>query len=123
MPKENVTAADLIEAALKTYRERGERYGPTYRQHGEVMRALFPKGIELKTVDDFNRFGILNMIVSKLTRMTMGDPLYEDNPHDMGVYSFMLQELLHNRPSTADAAAGKGKGEVKYHIMSEDAQP
>jgi len=35
----------------------------------------------------------------------MGDPLHEDSAHDMGVYSFMLQELIADE---MDRMAGGG---------------
>ena len=91
------TATQNMKEALKTYSERNLTYGDTYKNHGNVMKALYPKGITLRTVDEFNRFGVLNMIVSKLTRLTLGDDLHTDSAHDMGVYSFMLEELQRER--------------------------
>jgi hypothetical protein len=80
--------------AIKTFETRGEAYGNSYLQYGEVMKILFPNGIKLETKDDINRMGLLNMIVSKLIRYTnqWGKP-HKDSMHDLGVYSFMLEGL------------------------------
>ena len=56
------------------------------------MKVLFPNGIELKTIDDFNRMGLLNMIVSKLIRYSnQWETKHKDSMHDLGVYCFMLE--------------------------------
>ena len=83
-----------MEEAVGTFRERNKIYGDNYHQHGKVMMALFPNGVNLSTEKEWNRFGIINMIVSKLTRYSQNWPeSHEDSIHDMGVYSFMLQSL------------------------------
>lgn len=87
-------ASDCIEAALKTFKERAAVYGDSYTRHGAVMAALFPDGLTLTTQDDYNRFGILNMQVSKLIRYTQSwEDRHIDSSHDMGVYCFMQEEL------------------------------
>lgn len=84
--------ASNIRQALKTFEQRGKAYGNSYNQYGEVMKVLFPNGIELKTIDDFNRMGLLNMIVSKLIRYSnQWETKHKDSMHDLGVYSFMLE--------------------------------
>lgn len=90
-------ALDCIEAALETFKARNTSYGDSYLRHGIVMSALFPDGIELKTQEDFNRFGVLNMQVSKLVRYTQSwDRPHIDSSHDLGVYSFIQEELDHH---------------------------
>jgi len=97
MTSEARTPVECIEEALKTFRERNQSYGDNYLQHGRVMSALFPDGINLKTVEDWNRFGVMNMVVAKLTRYSQKWPHVDkgtiDSVHDMGVYSFMLESL------------------------------
>jgi hypothetical protein len=93
----NRTPVDCIEEALGTFKERNKSYGDNYLTHGRVMTALFPDGIELKTVEDWNRFGIINMIVAKMTRYAQKWPSVSvssiDSVHDLGVYSFMLESI------------------------------
>ena len=87
-------ANECMRAALNTFEERARVYGDSYTRHGEVMKALFPNGIKIETVDDFNRFGILNMQISKIIRYTQSwQDRHIDSSHDLGVYSFMQEEL------------------------------
>jgi hypothetical protein len=81
-----------LEQALKTFQERGEAYGPSYLQYGEIMSSLFPEGINLQSIEDINRFGLLSMITIKLTRYcNQWDVPHKDSIHDLGVYAFMLE--------------------------------
>tara|TARA_Y100000310_G_scaffold344936_1_gene460617 strand:- start:2460 stop:2783 length:324 start_codon:yes stop_codon:yes gene_type:complete len=91
-------APDFMEEGAKTFRERNAEYGNNYHTHGAVMKALFPFGADLKSVSDFNRFGIINMKVAKLTRYCNSFHAggHKDSIHDDGVYSFMLEELDEN---------------------------
>lgn len=90
----NKTAIDCMAEAIQTFKERSEKYGDSYKEHGIVMQALFPNGLNLIEIEEFNRFGALNMIVSKLVRYTNDwhNP-HEDSIHDLGVYAFINQEL------------------------------
>jgi len=92
--KRNKTPIECMEDALETFRERNKVYGDNYHRHGKVMTALFPNGVNLKTEKEWNRFGIVNMIVAKMTRYAENWPKsHEDSVHDLGVYAFMLQSL------------------------------
>ena len=85
---------DCMEEAFKTFKARNKDYGDNYLNHGRVMMALFPKGVNLKTIEDYNRFGIINMLVAKLTRYCQGWPKsHQDSIHDLGVYAFILESL------------------------------
>lgn len=86
--------SEIFENAIDTFNERNMTYGSSYKRHGEVMKSLFPHGLSLNTVDDFNRFGIFNMQVSKLMRYANSwNNNHIDSTHDLGVYSFMLEEI------------------------------
>tara|TARA_Y100000385_G_C12588993_1_gene423851 strand:+ start:103 stop:396 length:294 start_codon:yes stop_codon:yes gene_type:complete len=88
------TPVDCMEGALKTFKERNKTYGDNYHRHGKVMMSLFPNGVNLSTEKEWNRFGIINMIVSKLTRYSENWPNHhQDSVHDLGVYAFMLESL------------------------------
>ena len=85
---------DCMEEAFETFKTRNKEYGDNYLNHGRVMMALFPKGVNLKTIEDYNRFGIINMLVAKLTRYCQGWPKsHQDSIHDLGVYAFILESL------------------------------
>ncbi len=89
------TVPELLQAAAQIYEERNKLYGDNYKHFGNFMQLLFPKGLCLNTVDDFNRFGVFIQIVSKITRysqqFTNGG--HADSLDDAAVYAMMLQEL------------------------------
>ena len=94
---------ELLADALDTFMERGSAYGKCYVEHGSVMQALFPNGIFLESDDDFVQFGLFNMMVSKMTRLSNAmrrGEVHTDSAHDLGVYSFMMEEVQHNRPES-----------------------
>tara|TARA_R110000751_G_scaffold63356_2_gene130794 strand:+ start:345 stop:623 length:279 start_codon:yes stop_codon:yes gene_type:complete len=83
-----------IEEALKTAKQREEQYGHSYLIQGEIMKILFPKGLDLKTPEDFNRYGALNLIVTKLIRYcNKWEKPHQDSIHDLGVYAFILETV------------------------------
>lgn len=90
--------------AAETHKERNKMYGDAYKKFGGVMSALFPDGVKLETDDDHNRFGVLVMIVGKLTRYApnfkpepkefeMYQVGHADSLRDLSVYAAMLAEL------------------------------
>ena len=92
---EKRTAIEFLEQALKTYKERNKTYGDNYFKFGKVMKELFPDGITLTTEADFNRFGCLVQIVSKISRYanSFKEGGHKDSAHDLGVYAFIQEEL------------------------------
>ena len=90
-----MNAGERLKKAAETYAERNKVYGNTYKRHGQVAAALFPDGVTLKTVDDHNRFGVLTLVIGKLTRYCTNFSTggHADSIHDLGVYAFMLEEL------------------------------
>lgn len=84
-----------LRKAAETYEERNKLYGDNYKRFGQIMTALFPDGILLKTIEDHNRFGVFVQIVSKITRYAeqfIGGR-HADSLLDTSVYSMMLMEL------------------------------
>ena len=101
------TAQDFIEEALKTYKERNKTYGDNYYKFGKVMKELFPNGLTLQGEADFNRFGVLYMIVAKVSRYAnqFKSGGHQDSIHDLGVYAFIQEELdiyYKNNPNKKD---------------------
>jgi|SRR5215472_4038468 len=78
------------------YEERNKQYGDSYKEAGAVFAALFPNGVTLESIKDFNRFAVLMHIVNKLKRYCNNwdkqriDP---DHTKDISVYATMLNEL------------------------------
>ena len=89
------TVPEMLRESADTYAERNKIYGDNYKEFGKVMLALFPNGVNLKTVADHNRFGVFTQMVSKLTRyapaFTWGG--HDDSLLDLSVYTTMLREL------------------------------
>lgn len=89
------TVPDILKSMASTFEERNKLYGSAYKRHGDVMAGLFPEGVTLRTEEEFNRYGVLVMIVSKLNRyasnLTRGG--HKDSAHDMAVYAAMLEEM------------------------------
>lgn len=83
----------LIEMAA-IFKERNTQYGNNYDMVGEVLAALFPHGIVLKTKDDFIKFHFLDWVVGKLTRFVKSGLTHVDSAQDGGVYFAMLADLV-----------------------------
>lgn len=87
--------SDALHAAAEIYEQRQAIYGDNYKRFGHVMAILFPDGLTLKTGNDFNRFGVLTQVVSKITRYAaqFNNGGHPDSLDDASVYAMMLQEL------------------------------
>lgn len=96
------TVPEMLREAAAVYEERNKVYGSNYKRFGSVMREIFPQGITLRSIDDFNRFGVFVQMVGKITRYAENWQRggHEDSLVDLAVYSQMLREL--------DAEAHKG---------------
>lgn len=90
----NKHAISNLQDALATYRERNKTYGNNYKRFGHIMKALFPDGLHLQSVDDFNRYGVIFMRIAKLSRYVTNPMVgHLDSVHDDIVYAAMLEEL------------------------------
>jgi len=59
---------DVLERASDIYKERNAVYGDAADRHGEILAAMFPDGLTLKTADDFTRFMHINSVIGKINR-------------------------------------------------------
>jgi len=84
----------LIESA-EIYAERNKIYGDGYKTFGKLVKALFPDGVHLETEEDFTRWGVFQMMLSKIHRysqnFTKGG--HYDSLIDLSTYSAMMNEL------------------------------
>jgi hypothetical protein len=88
--------ADAILINLSTmYKDKNAQYGNGHHVAGQLLIHLFPQGIKLETVGDFNRFSLINHIINKLIRYCrqFEAPLEDDHMKDMAVYAAMLMEI------------------------------
>jgi len=91
-----MTVIEILEKAAATFKDRNGQYGSAYIKQGDVLAAMFPDGLTLKTPDDFRRFCLFAMIIGKMNRYS--EALYRggihlDSVHDAGVYAFMLESV------------------------------
>lgn len=91
----DVNAADILLEGANTYRERNKLYGDNYKNFGKIMVALFPDGLTVQTVQEWNRLGVFLNCQGKLTRyaLNLKKGGHKDSAHDSMVYSAMLEEL------------------------------
>lgn len=92
----DASAADFLERAAKLYREKNAEYKDGYKRVGESYAAMFPKGVVLRTPEDFNRFTLFMLLVHKLNRYAVNFTNrggHVDSLDDLAVYSMMLKEL------------------------------
>ena len=87
--------SENLKNAAEIYDSRNEIYSDTYKRVGHMMRAMFPDGIKLDNVSDFNRYGILHTMASKMCRYASCFELggHADSLDDISVYAMMEQEL------------------------------
>lgn len=88
------TVPDMLRVAAKIYEDRNKMYGDNYKRFGPALSGLM-NGAALTTPDDFNRFGILVQIFSKISRYCnmFEKGGHDDTLDDIAVYAMMLKEI------------------------------
>ena len=94
LDKSGKDAAKILEEMAETFRERNKVYGDNYKTVGEVMVGLFPKGVHLKTADDYKIWHLFELMIVKITRFANSDLNHKDSIHDAAVYAAMVESLL-----------------------------
>ncbi len=97
-----LSVADRLAALGSLNRERGKVYGDDYKHIGDMLMAVFPRGLTLSTPEEFRRFSMFNLMAVKLARygQNMKRGGHADSLDDVAVYSQMLRE-------TDEEAAGE----------------
>jgi len=85
---------EILQEAATTFEERNKVYGDNWLRVGEVMMALFPEGITLRTAEDFQRWHLFELIVVKQTRFANSGLTHPDSIRDTCVYSAMLESQI-----------------------------
>ena len=91
--KKEVRADAILQTMANTFRTRNKVYGDNYKRVGDVMKALFPNGVQLKTAEDFNRWHLFELAIVKITRFTTTGMTHVDSVHDAAVYLAMVESL------------------------------
>jgi len=92
--KKKVDASVILKEMSVTFKERNKIYGDNYKIVGLVMSALFPDGVRLKTIDDYNTWHLFELMIVKLTRFANTNMTHKDSIHDAAVYAAMVESLL-----------------------------
>lgn len=87
-------ASVILDDMSDTFRERNKVYGDNYKRVGDVMAALFPNGVVLRTPEDFNRWHLFELKIVKLTRFAVSGLTHKDSIHDDAVYAAMVESLI-----------------------------
>lgn len=90
------TPEEILKEMHETFVEKAGKYGDSYVRVGNTLTAMFPYGIHLKTADDFMRFHLFCMKISKLCRFSISGLTHIDSIHDDAVYGAILQSTLNN---------------------------
>lgn len=88
------TVPEILREMAATFEQRNKIYGDNYKLVGPVMAALFPKGVQLSTPDDYNRWHIFELIIVKITRLAQSELRHTDSIHDVAVYAAMLEKII-----------------------------
>lgn len=89
------TPDELLSEAAATFKQRNSVYGNQYLRFGSILEAMFPGGLTLETVDDFNRFTMFVNCLAKLSRysVNLNRGGHKDSAHDLAVYAAMLEGM------------------------------
>lgn len=103
-----------LRAAADLYEQRNAVYGSDYYEHGQLMMALFPNGLALRTDQDFARYNLFKMVVAKAARYAKNflRAGHADSLDDISVYAQMLREL-DDKITAENAARGEGDAQTK----------
>lgn len=89
-----VTPPEALRGAAETYETKSKEYGDNYKQLGSVMAAFFPRGLTIKTPEDWNKLHLFLLAVVKKTRFSQNwDKGHPDSLLDDMVYTAMLAEV------------------------------
>jgi hypothetical protein len=86
----NDTVPAMLEEMAATFKERNTTYRDNYLIVGQMLAALYPDGITLKTPEDFIRFHLVDWTIGKLSRWANTGMDHEDSIKDAAVYTTML---------------------------------
>jgi len=88
------TVPDILRDAAGTFEARNAEYGNAYAELGNVLRAMWPQGLQLHGADEFGRFALMVMGVGKWHRYACSfNAGHIDSARDAAVYAAMLEEL------------------------------
>lgn len=82
----------------ETLAARGNRYG-TFSHNARVaqeLKVIVRRAVGWASMDDDQKEAV-DMILSKISRLTTGDPGYTDNWHDIAGYAKLIEDRLQGK--------------------------
>lgn len=87
------TAADILEEAARTFRERNGVYDDNYKLVAPIVKVLFPEGVPSELVEQ-DHWHLFELILVKLTRFARSGLTHQDSMRDTAVYAAMIEAIL-----------------------------
>ena len=86
------TPPDRLTAAADIFRQRNQQYGDSFLSFGQFAHAMFPDGLSISSPEQWNRFALFFMCMTKLHRYggKFNAGGQADSLDDLAVYSQML---------------------------------
>lgn len=106
------TPDQILADMAATYKERSASYGDNWLKLGNVMQAMFPDGLTLKTPEDWNKFHLWFLSLIKMTRLAETKFSHQDSAHDNAVYAAMLESIIPAAPINAENPPDISKEEI-----------
>jgi len=86
-------AADILQDAANTFRERNAVYKDNYKQIAQLVKVFFPNGVppELVVRDQWHLF---ELMLVKLSRFAISELTHQDSIRDTAVYAAMIESII-----------------------------
>jgi hypothetical protein len=88
------SVAHILQQAASTFMQRNAVYKDNAVNVGNVMKALFPNGVAIRSNDDHHLYHLFELIIVKLTRFANSGLTHEDSMRDIAVYAAMVEHLV-----------------------------
>jgi len=92
--KQPKTTGDILRDMASTFDERNKVYGSNYLMVSKLVKVLFPNGVPPGLVET-DHWHLFELKLVKLSRFAISNLSHEDSIHDDGVYSAMIESILH----------------------------
>lgn len=94
-PIEPKTTGQILREMANTFDERNKVYGSNYLMVAQLVKVLFPAGVPPGLVET-DHWHLFELKLVKLSRFAISNLTHTDSIHDDGVYSAMIEAILHN---------------------------
>lgn len=99
------TTGDILRNMAATFDERNKVYGSNYLMVAKLIKVLFPNGVPPGLVEK-DHFHLFELKLVKLSRFAISELTHMDSIHDDGVYSAMIESILHRDQLAEKSRAG-----------------